>query len=476
MPPTFPLAIINDHLFLDLGHGPSVLVDTGSPFSLGDVSAVTAPIDPSLLPAGLRDLLPQVSDQLGVHVTGILGRDWLLRRRFDLDLRREGAFVLRRHGADLPLDDHAALASLKLDLTLAGAPHRTFIDTGAPIAYVIDLPPKLTPNPIRLRDFTLLSGTLETYEVLAYLTVVLLTRIASTPRTLRTAQAPEAVRRALQSIGCTAIVGLPFLRGSLTRWTPENGLQIASSGPPRPRPPRSTPPPHPSHPSVPSHPASSPSSDPNLAPRSPLLAPPAIGMAGLLGNSPGEGEPYDNEPGSTPIPLPESLQNFWQNVWKAANCEGRALHLADGAGMVVVPSDTSPDWLIQCDLEAAIASDGANSYLSALARITTDFGASSAQRARELLRAQGSDLNRTLLHFVEEGGMVFLGCDRTHNFLDDIDLLAGPIDIPLRLGARLTLQHAFPFSKEFRQNDPEVIQTLAQIINSLAHLHRQLHA
>ncbi|MGA1392959.1 MAG: hypothetical protein ACO38W_07365, partial [Phycisphaerales bacterium] len=72
--------------------------------------------------------------------------------------------------------------------------------------------------------------------------------------------------------------------------------------------------------------------------------------------------------------------------------------------------------------------------------------------------------------------MVFLGCDRTHNFLDDIDLLAGPIDIPLRLGARLTLQHAFPFSKEFRQNNPEVIQTLAQTINALAHLHRQPHA
>ncbi|MFN9113798.1 MAG: hypothetical protein ACK5XN_27340 [Bacteroidota bacterium] len=454
MPPseTFPLAVVNDHLFVDLGHGASVLVDTGSSISLGDIKSVTTPLDPALLPPGLRNLLPQVSDKIGVQVTGILGRDWLMRRRFDLDLRREGAFVLRRHGPEVQLSDRQAIASLQLDITLAGTTHRAFVDTGAPIAYVIDLPDNITPNPIRLRDFTLLSGSLESFEVAAYLIVVLLSQFTPSSRSLRAARPPEAVRKAIQAIGCTAIVGLPLLRGSLTRWTPENGLQIASRG--LPRPPRS----------------------PDLTPRSPLPAPPAIGMAGLLGNLPGDGEPADEPPGSTPIPLSESLQNFWQNVWKAANCEGRALHLADGAGMVVVPSDTPPDWLIRCDLEAAIVSDGANSYLSALARISTDFGTSSAQRARELLRAQGSDLNRILRHLVEEGGSVFLGCDRTDNYLDDLDLLEGPIDIPLRLGARLTLQRAFPFSKEFRQNDPAEIHSLAQTINNLAQLHRQLDA
>ena len=452
MPPseTFHLSIVNDHLFVDLGHGASVLVDTGSSISLGDVTAVTKPIDPTLLPPGLRNLLPQVSDNIGVQVTGILGRDWLLGRRFDLDLRHEGAFVFRRHGDDLQISDREALASLQLDLTLAGATHRAFIDTGAPIAYVLDLPDNLSPNPIRLRDFTLLSGSLESYEVAAYLIVALLSQFTPTPRSLRAARPPEAVRKAIQAIGCTAIVGLPLLRGNLTRWTPDKGLQIAPGGPISP------------------HPAPR----PHHAPRSPLHTPTALGIAGLLANTPeGKG---DNDPTYTPIPLPESLQNFWQNVWKAANCEGRAVPLADGASMLIVPADSTQDWAIRCDLEVALIKDGPNSLLSALAKVHTDLGADAAQKARELLTRPGTPIRKLFQEIIDEGGQAALTCDRLDEQLVDADLLSTRPKADFPLGARLLIQRAFAFSTEFRENSHENIANLARACRALTSLLREV--
>lgn len=171
----------------------------------------------------------------------------------------------------------------------------------------------------------------------------------------------------------------------------------------------------------------------------------------------------------TPLPLPASLKNFWQSAWKATNSEGRPVALADGASLLIVPADINKAWAIRCDLEAALVKDGPNSLLSsALAKINTDLGADAVKKARALLARPGTPIRKLFQVMIDDGGKVALTCEHLDEQLVDRDLLSTSPKADFPLGARLLIQRAFPFSTEFRENNPEDIAYLAKFLTGLS--------
>jgi hypothetical protein len=428
----YPLAIHSSHLFVNLGRGASVLVDTGAPFSFGDLNG-HAEARPS-------DMLGKVSEFIKFKVTGLIGLDWLAQRGFEIDLRTEGQFKLRRFGPARKGGALDIMRSLRTEVVFGNDRYNAFCDTGAPISYLSSIPKPADPNPVRATDFTILGGSFRVFDVELHRQIASLHKNPSIRRSIHVAQGESVVIDAISELQADAIIGLEFLRGCRLTSTHDGKLSISQSAP-----------------------ASSPTKTKSQ-----------VSFPKLIDDPIGGDDEESAQASVEPMPLPESLRSFWPIAAEQSEVVRRAHIQLDGASMLFLPPDGRPGTVIRSDLEVAIARDGAETLASALAHVSIELNPEGAKQALRMLAISAPSIAKLLDELLNNGAEIILRSDRLDMELTDHELQDASCDFDFRLGAKLTIRYAFTFSDDFRNNDRADTRILARALKLLDQLLRQI--
>jgi hypothetical protein len=219
----YRLKIRNDRLFVDIGRGAYALLDTNITMSLLKAGDYVADLNGNPLSSETREVLAAITAQTGVPILGILGQDWLARRDFEIDLRKEGGFKLRRFGQDHPGGGDSLHSPMKTMLNVNGVDHLAQVGTGTFVTYVgncLDQPPQ---DALKWTDSLKTRDGYTAFETALHRLEVVISNMPTITRRLFVAEAPQQMQELLQSTGCSAITGLELLENSMLRWTRKEG-------------------------------------------------------------------------------------------------------------------------------------------------------------------------------------------------------------------------------------------------------------
>lgn len=217
--PKYPLIIRQQHLFADLGEGPTALVDTGCPSSFGSLPPGVANPEPPNLISGVRRYL-------GDDVRGLLGMDWLGRSDFEIDLRNGDSGTL---SVQEGLSGHVRAEIPRTDCVIERTPYRAALDTGAQYGYVVGDLPGEDEHPVDATDYTLLNPAGVEFSCTLHKLKV---ECQGTTAVCRLSKSPDIVSRALSFYGIPVILGLDFFIGRRVRWHRHDGsVTVLGDGP-----------------------------------------------------------------------------------------------------------------------------------------------------------------------------------------------------------------------------------------------------
>jgi len=203
---TYPLVVRDRHLYVDLGEGPNVLLDTGSPSSFGDLPAGIA--DPEA-----KNFIEAIRRHLGREVRGLVGMDWLGRSDFEIDLREGHVGTLRLHGS---AGSGRALAAIpRLEASVSGKKVVALLDSGAQYGYIMGVKPAVDDSPEILRTLSPLVANAEVFTIEARLHDV---SWQGSQSRCRLAAPPDWPQAFLRSMGVDAILGIGFMQGKCIHW------------------------------------------------------------------------------------------------------------------------------------------------------------------------------------------------------------------------------------------------------------------
>jgi hypothetical protein len=385
-------------------------------------------------------MLGKVSDFIKFKITGLIGLDWLAQRGFEIDLRTEGQFTLRRFGPARQGRGVDIMCSLKTEVVVGNNWYHAFFDTGAPISYLSSLPKPADPNPVKATDFTLLGGSFEVLAVELHRQIASLHSNPSLRRSIYVAQGTPVIIDAISKIKADAIIGLEFLRGCRMTSTQDGKLSISQSAP-----------------------ASRPTKTKSQ-----------VNFPKIIDDPIGGDDEDSGQANVEPLPLPESLRNFWPIAAEQSEVVRRAHIQLDGASMLFLPPDGRPGTVIKCDLNVAIAREGDEILSSAMAEVNIELNPEGAKQARRMLAKSAPSISKLFDELLNAGAEIILRSDRLDMQLTDHELLDPSFDFDFRLGAKLTIRYAFTFSDDFRNNDRADARMLAKALKLLDHLLRQI--
>lgn len=165
----YPIEFFDNHIITHID-GKSILIDTGSPFSLGDCRSIQLlGNNYSLYSKCLNFSIDDISELLGKKVNVLLGGDILRDIYFYINCDKK---IIQFSSEPLSINGEQILIVLEnnvptLDLQINGNNFKAFLDTGAKISYI---DPEITSNYKsigRANDFYPGLGRFETniYEV-----------------------------------------------------------------------------------------------------------------------------------------------------------------------------------------------------------------------------------------------------------------------------------------------------------------------
>ena len=137
MEKTYTINNYDNHLIIE-DNGKTLLIDTGSPFSIFDGASLD--FCGRQFPKGLSMCSADaISSLLGMHVDALVGNDILKHFNVLVDYA-EGTITLSDEALNLPdaveLPFDLSFGVPKVNMTLQGEERRFFLDTGAKISYV----------------------------------------------------------------------------------------------------------------------------------------------------------------------------------------------------------------------------------------------------------------------------------------------------------------------------------------------------
>eukprot|EP01112_Ceratiomyxa_fruticulosa_P019942 TRINITY_DN6657_c0_g1_i2.p1 TRINITY_DN6657_c0_g1~~TRINITY_DN6657_c0_g1_i2.p1 ORF type:complete len:238 (+),score=43.60 TRINITY_DN6657_c0_g1_i2:160-873(+) len=142
---TFPASIQDGHIIANIGKG-SYVIDTGSPFSMGNGSVFigeqTFPLQKA---SGFGVNIEELAELSGlVNISGLLGMNIMINydvtfTRNSIAFREEPLGEVEETDKILVLPIISQISGIPVvSLTIAGAKRRIFFDTGAKISYLSD--------------------------------------------------------------------------------------------------------------------------------------------------------------------------------------------------------------------------------------------------------------------------------------------------------------------------------------------------
>jgi hypothetical protein len=219
----YRLKIQNDRLFVDIGRGAYALLDANVNVSILKADDFVTNLEGTPLSSETPEVLAAITAQTGVPILGILGQDWLARRDFEIDLRKEGGFKLRRFGQEHPVGGNSLPFSMKTLININGVEHLALVGTGTFVTYVgncLDQPPQ---DALKWTDSLKTRDGYTAFETALHRLEVVISNMPTITRRLFVAEAPLQMHELLQITGCSAITGLELLENSMLRWTQKEG-------------------------------------------------------------------------------------------------------------------------------------------------------------------------------------------------------------------------------------------------------------
>jgi hypothetical protein len=217
--------LVNGHVIVECD-GRRVLVDTGSPASLGPTGTWQFCGVPVTLADGMLDVTPaRIGEWVGTRVDVLLGADVLARLRFTIDLDDDGEggeIRFERPAQGGAAIDLTAFMGIPIaTVTVAGQPVRAFVDTGAKLSYLDTGLAAAFPVIGSETDFHPGIGEFETDVRRVPL------EIAGHTVALRCGVLPGILRATLSLADAQAIIGTDLLRhGTVTFAQPDGVLTL----------------------------------------------------------------------------------------------------------------------------------------------------------------------------------------------------------------------------------------------------------
>jgi len=127
---------INDHILIE-GENGLLIVDTGSPLSFHESGQIKLCGQNITVPRSLPEAGPEyLSGQLGVHVSGLVGMDFIVKHPMSVDVNAGLLTFDSTSEGYVWIPSSSVMGCVRMNMEIDGRPASIILDTGAPTSYM----------------------------------------------------------------------------------------------------------------------------------------------------------------------------------------------------------------------------------------------------------------------------------------------------------------------------------------------------